>query len=77
MLRNHVQAYCLYGGTSVFLLPIHPHPQARVTYMYITMPSFYIGAGDLNTGARACVTHTLPTELSPQPEGGTISKDYF
>lgn len=36
--------------------------------MYITMPNFYIGAGDLNTGPHARVTHTLPTKLSPQPE---------
>lgn len=42
--------------------------------MYITMPSFYIGTEDLNTGPRAYVTHTLPTKLSPQLEVGPFLK---
>lgn len=35
--------------------------------------SFYTGAGDLNSGLRACVAGTLPTELSPGHRFSIIS----
>lgn len=34
------------------------------------MPSFLVGAGDLNPGTHACTAGTLPTKPSPQLKNG-------
>lgn len=49
--------------TSVFLPP-NPHPQAGDTSRNNTVLSSYVGAGDLNTGPHAWVTHPFPTSSS-------------
>lgn len=51
------QATCLPLPSS--LPPPLPEVQA-----HITVPIFFVGAGNLNSGSSACIANTLPTEQS-------------
>lgn len=33
----------------------------------LSPPELYVGAGDLESGLRVCMVHTLPTESAPRP----------
>lgn len=56
---------CCYGKTSHLpassLLPAPPPPEVQA---HITVPIFFVGAGNLNSGSSACIANTLPTEQS-------------